>query len=114
VPIQNIEGDIIGEWRKRALLARQEGPVAVWGAGAKGVTFAFLVDPDASLLDHAIDVNPLKQGHFLPGTGLPVISPEASAMRKPRTVFVMNPNYLSEIRMIAKRAGILAELILIN
>jgi len=78
------------------------------------VTFAFLVDPDTSLLDHAIDINPLKQGHFLPGTGLPVISPESSAMRKPRTVFVMNPNYLSEIRMIAERAGILAEFILIN
>jgi methyltransferase family protein/C-methyltransferase-like protein len=112
--IENVEGDVIGEWRKRVVSARQEGPVAVWGAGAKGVTFAFLVDPDASLLDHAIDINPLKQEHFLPGTGLPVISPESSATRKPRTVFVMNPNYLSEIRMIAERAGILAEFIPIN
>jgi hypothetical protein len=112
--IQNKGDDVIDEWRNRALCARQEGSVAVWGAGAKGVTFALLVDPDASLLDHAIDINPRKQGHFLPGTALPVISPESSAARKPRTVFVMNPIYLSEIQMTAKEAGILAEFIPIN
>ena len=39
-------GDFAAEWRKRVLSARQRGAVAVWGAGAKGVTFALLVDPD--------------------------------------------------------------------
>ena len=107
-------GDFVAEWRERVFSARQKGPVAVWGAGAKGVTFALLVDPDGSLIDHAIDINPQKQSHFLPRTALPVVSPEISAMRKPKTVFVMNPVYVSEILRIAKDAGIQADFVPIN
>jgi Methyltransferase domain/C-methyltransferase C-terminal domain len=107
-------GDFVAEWSERVLSARKKGAVALWGAGAKGVTFALLVDPDGSLLDHAIDINPQKQGHFLPGTALRVMSPETSAMRKPQTVFLMNPVYVSEILRSAKDAGIQADFVPIN
>lgn len=44
------------------------GGVAVLGAGAKGVTFLNLADPEAANVSCVIDVNPYKQGKFIPGT----------------------------------------------
>ncbi|HTX50274.1 MAG TPA: class I SAM-dependent methyltransferase [Caulobacteraceae bacterium] len=101
-------------WRLAAERARREGPVAIWGAGAKGVTFALLVDADGALFDHAIDINPHKQGLHMPTSGLLVLSPGQSAIRQPRTIFVMNPNYLAEIRDIAVASGGDAKLIPVN
>lgn len=101
----------VKHWRHSVELARRDGGVAIWGAGAKGVTFAGLVDPDNVLLDHAIDVNPNKQGRHLAGSGLIVLAPEAAVQRAPRTIFVMNPNYLSEVRVLAENAGIAARLV---
>jgi len=101
-------------WTQQVGAARERGPVALWGAGAKGGTFALLVDAAGELIDHAIDINPEKQGHYLPGSGLPVVSPGASAARRPATVFVMNPVYLDEIGKVASAAGILADFIPIN
>jgi hypothetical protein len=38
------------EWLIRLNTLKQSGKVALWGAGAKGATFANLADPDALLL----------------------------------------------------------------
>jgi hypothetical protein len=62
--------------------------LAVWGAGAKGVTFASLLDPDASRIQCLIDVNPQKQSRY---------AQEAWKLGV-RSVLVMNSNYLNEIR----------------
>ena len=102
------------KWSEAVRSARQSGRVAIWGAGAKGVTFALLTDPEAQMLDYAIDVNPSKQGLHLAGSGLQVVSPSAAAERKPDTVFVMNPIYLDEIRSIMRAQGLQADLIPIN
>jgi SAM-dependent methyltransferase len=98
-------------WRRIAEEARSAGPVAIWGAGAKGVTFALLVDPEAQLIDHAIDINIEKQGLHLAGSGLQILSPQLAAGRAPKSIFVMNPNYIDEIRQIAAGAGLDARLI---
>ena len=95
-------------WRATLETARREGPIAIWGAGAKGVTFALLVDPDGVLIDHAIDVNPQKQGWHLAGTGLQVLAPGQSSQRHPRTIVIMNPNYRTEIERQAAAIGIAA------
>lgn len=86
-------------WRlsaERALRA-MEGPVAVWGAGAKGATYVSLLDPDRQWIDCVVDINPGKQGAFLPGSGHPVVAPEALVGRGIRTVMLMNPNYRKEV-----------------
>lgn len=53
-----------------------------------------------------IDVNPAKQGKFLPGTGLEVRGPTAAVSRLTAgaTVFAMNSNYLPEIREMSGNA----------
>jgi hypothetical protein len=77
---------------------RKRGPVAIWGAGAKGVTFLNLLDAKADLVDCVIDINPRKQGRFLPGTGHEIVGPNALAERGITDVVVMNENYIAEIR----------------
>lgn len=74
------------------------GPVAVWGAGAKGVTFANQIDPAGEILACVVDLNPAKQGGFLPGTGHPILAPEEIDARGVATAILLNPNYEQEIR----------------
>ena len=78
----------VQHWTSVVDEARTRGPVALWGAGAKGVTFSAMIDPDGVSIDHVIDINPAKQGLFLAGTGLPVLSAQASGARAPRTIIV--------------------------
>ena len=80
--------------RVRAL----RGKVAVWGAGAKGVTFTNTVDPDGTLVHCVIDINTKKQGGFLPVTAHPIVSPVDAKARGVKSVVIMNPNYRQEIR----------------
>jgi SAM-dependent methyltransferase len=101
-------------WRATVRAAAAAGPVALWGAGAKGVTFALLVDPENAIIDHVVDINPGKQGRFFPSSALPVLSPEASAARAPKTIFVMNPNYLDEIAASLAARGQSPRLVPIN
>jgi SAM-dependent methyltransferase len=72
------------------------GGVAVWGAGAKGVTFVNLLDPTNRLIDCLVDINPAKQSLFTPGTGHPLVAPHELAGRAVVAAIVMNENYLPE------------------
>ena len=71
----------------------------VWGAAAKGVMFAHHASARGLALEFAIDINPAKQGGFLAGTGLEVLSAEQGLARLADgdQVYVMNSNYLDEI-----------------
>ena len=75
----------------------------VWGAAAKGVMFSHHVLARGLRLDFAIDINPAKQGKFLAGSGLPVLSPEVGLLQLDlgADIFVMNSNYLDEIQTLA-------------
>ncbi|MFO0918467.1 MAG: class I SAM-dependent methyltransferase [Planctomycetaceae bacterium] len=86
------------EWMDLLAASRRRGPVALWGAGAKGVTFANLLDPRGELMDCVVDVNPAKQGKFLAGTGHPIVRPEDLLARRVQSVIVLNPNYVAEVR----------------
>lgn len=79
------------------------GPVFAWGAGAKGVTFCNLADPERIKLAGVVDVNPLKQGKFLPGTGHPIVTPEIALAANASAVLVFNPNYTAEVRSTVER-----------
>ncbi len=73
---------------------------AIWGGGSKGVIFSLLNARAGKTVDIVIDINPAKQGKYLPFSALQVSAPE-QAMRtlKPgSTIYVMNSNYLNEIQ----------------
>jgi SAM-dependent methyltransferase len=71
--------------------------IAIWGGGSKGVSF-ITTNGAENQIAHVVDVNPHKQGKYLPGAGNEVIAPEALVDEPPDTVIVMNPVYLAEIR----------------
>ena len=112
--IDSARRSFIAHWRQELDKAAQDGPVALWGASTKGVTFALLNDPQAQLIDHVVDINPAKQGRYLALSGLAVLSPADSIQRGPQTIFVMNPNYLEEIRESLAAQGSNPRLVPIN
>jgi SAM-dependent methyltransferase len=77
---------------------RASGPVAVWGAGAKGVTYLNVLDPECVLVACAVDINSRKQGRYVAGTGHPIICPDQLRAHGVSSVVVMNPNYVDEVR----------------
>lgn len=90
------EAQLIGHLKARLDEACGRMKIAVWGAGAKGVTLANLLDPDGTRIDCLIDLNPNKQGRFVPGTGHPIVSPAQAAGRGVAMAVLMNPNYRNE------------------
>jgi len=95
--------DKVMRLRARLRDLRASGPVAVWGAGAKGVTLATLLDPGGDLIACMVDINPNKQGRFVPGTGHPIVAPRSLPGMGILHVLVMNPNYAEEIREEARK-----------
>jgi SAM-dependent methyltransferase len=76
----------------------------VWGGASKGVIFSIMKERVGQPVKMVIDINPAKQGKFLPLTGLQVQSPERalSDILPESTIYVMNSNYLDEIKSISK------------
>ena len=75
-------------------------PAIVWGGASKGVIFSIFMERAGAGIDAVVDLNPAKQGRYLPVTGLRVSSPEEVLQRWPTNadIYVMNSNYTAEIR----------------
>ncbi len=82
------------------------GGAAIWGGASKGVIFALLKARAGQPVTTVIDINPAKQGKYLPSTGLLVQSPAEAlaALPKGATIYVMNSNYLEEIKKMSNNA----------
>ncbi len=99
---REFETAALHDWGQRLAEWNRQSTVALWGAGAKGVTLANLIDPEGRRLNCLVDVNPGKQGHFLPGTGHPIVAPDRLIPRQVGIVGVTNPNYLDEITQLVE------------
>nr|WP_318427113.1 class I SAM-dependent methyltransferase [Iodobacter sp. CM08] len=84
------------QWKNKLLSLATQGPVALWGAGAKGATLASLIDADGEIIDCIVDLNPGKQGCYLPGSAHLIVSPHELKARKVKAAILMNPNYRAE------------------
>jgi SAM-dependent methyltransferase len=104
-----VDAGFFPRWRAR--LAELPRRVALWGAGAKGVTFATETDPAATRIACLIDLNAKKQGLFTPRSAHPVVAPAAAREFNIETIVVMNPNYYDEIAFAAAAAGLRARLL---
>ena len=97
------ERELTASWLQSARDWTHRGSLALWGAGAKGTTFANLVDPDKRWLAGVVDLNPNKQGRYVPGTGHRIMSPNELQRLGVAGVFPLNPNYRSEIEALIRR-----------
>jgi hypothetical protein len=68
----------------------------LWGAGSKGVSFVNVLAATEEI-GYLVDLNPHKDGRFVPGTGHQVRAPAFLADYRPDAVIVMNPLYTDEI-----------------
>jgi SAM-dependent methyltransferase len=91
------------EETKRKLLefliaAKREGrSIAGYGAPGKGNTLLNYCGIRVDFLDFTVDRNPYKHGRFLPGTHIPVFSPEKLDAEKPDYILILPWNLKDEI-----------------
>jgi hypothetical protein len=79
--------------------ARDAGKsVAGYGAPGKGNTLLNYCGIRSDLLEYTVDRNPYKHGKFLPGTHIPVFSPEKLLETRPDYVLILPWNLKEEIR----------------
>ncbi|NLW87026.1 MAG: methyltransferase domain-containing protein [Planctomycetes bacterium] len=98
-------------WRNQLSTLREQNRRAViWGAGSKGVTFLNALDVGADVLPYVVDINPRKQGKFVPASGQRVVAPQELVGHSPHVVIVMNPVYIEEIARQLDAMGIHCEL----
>jgi 2-polyprenyl-3-methyl-5-hydroxy-6-metoxy-1,4-benzoquinol methylase len=71
--------------------------IAGYGAPAKGNTLLNYCGIRADFVDYTVDLSPHKQGHFLPGTHLPIYHPERIRETKPDYLLLLPWNLKDEI-----------------
>lgn len=87
----------VDRWQHRIDEVASGGrPVVLWGAGSKAVGFLSALG-EGIPVEAVVDINPFKQGSFLPGPGHEIIAPDALKDLEPGLVIVMNPIYAGEI-----------------
>jgi SAM-dependent methyltransferase len=77
---------------------KQQGlRVVGYGAPAKGNTLLNYCGLGPDFIDYTCDLNPHKQGHFLPGSHIPIRSPEVLREDRPDIVLILPWNLKQEI-----------------
>lgn len=90
------QADAVRSW----LAERRAAGITVIGYGAASRAVALLcrAGVDRSLLSAVADASPAKQGHRMPGTDVPVVSPEEMVAARPARVVLFLPDLLNEVR----------------
>ncbi len=78
--------------------------IAAYGAPAKGNTMLNYLGIGTDFIDYTVDRNPNKQGCFLPGSRIPVYSPDRIIQTRPDYLLILPWNLKDEI--IEQMAGI--------
>lgn len=71
--------------------------IACYGAVGKGNTFLNVAGITSMEIDFVVDRNPTKQGCILPGSGIPVLSPDEIVRRKPDYLVILPWNLAEEV-----------------
>lgn len=77
---------------------KQEGKkIAGFGAAAKGCIFLNSIEVDHNILDYIIDDTDIKQGKYIPGTGIEVVSREILNEEHPDVILILAHNFAEHI-----------------
>jgi hypothetical protein len=101
------------EWRTLfSGLRTNDRKTVLWGAGSKGITILNTVPEAPKAVSHIVDINPRKQGRYVPGVGTPVIAPSDLIRVAPEVVVLMNSIYATEIRDRLKDLGLQPQIVI--
>jgi hypothetical protein len=91
-------------WHERiGRVVSDGGNVTVWGGGSKAVAFLSTVGTSQVSV---VDINPHKQGKWLPTVGVVVQPSDTLQEMRPELVIPMNPIYTEEIRADLEKMGL--------
>ncbi len=77
---------------------KREGiKVAAYGAAAKGNTLLNYCGIDSDLINYVVDLNPHKQGNYLPGSRIPIVGMDYLTENTPDVLLVLPWNLADEI-----------------
>lgn len=86
------------KWRRELARLKAAGQkVVLWGGGSKGVAFLTTLNQSLDDIAYAVDINPIKTGTFMAGTGQEIVAPSFLKEYRPDMVIIMNPVYRDEI-----------------
>ena len=89
---------IVAEFCDFLSQAKAQGKtVAGYGAAAKGNTFLNVAGVDATDVAFVVDRNPSKQNMLLPGSHIPVLSPDEISAQRPDYLVILPWNIASEV-----------------
>jgi SAM-dependent methyltransferase len=115
--VERFAGTVTGAidaWRARILAAAESGHrVVLWGSGSKGVAFLTTLRL-GDAVRAVVDINPHRQGRFMPGSGHEIVAPDALRRERPDLVVVMNPVYVPEISAHVRRLGLEPEVLALS
>ena len=97
--------------RKLTIYAEQGKTIVSWGSAGRGITFLNALRPQ---IDYVVDVNPDRQGYYIPVTGQQVISPSDLPQMDPDVIVLTNSTYASEIKQHVQRLGLAPDYISID
>lgn len=72
--------------------------VYIWGISGRTVHFLTHHGLGTEIISWGVDVDPKKQGRFVPRTAQRIVSPEECIAGHPDAVVVLNPRYVEEVR----------------
>ena len=85
-------------WSQKLTELKRDGRrVVLWGCGGKGISFLNAVNVKDEI-QYVVDINPNRQGSFIPGTAQEVINPDVLSEFQPDLIVLTNPIYEQEIR----------------
>jgi len=80
------------------LQAKREGlKVGAYGAAAKGNTLLNFAGVRPDLLPYVVDLNPAKQGKYMPGSRIPIVDEDHLRQHRPDRVLILPWNLRTEI-----------------
>ena len=105
----------IESWTERFdQFAKRGQQVVLWAAGMRAISLLGNVPSAAETVEFVVDVNPVRQGRYLPKTAQEVISPERLAALKPDVVIATNPAYKREIHDQIRSLGLASEFVILE
>ena len=73
--------------------------VAAYGAAAKGNTLLNYSGIDSDFIEYVVDLNPQKQGNFLPGSRIPIVGDLVLNENPPDVLLVLPWNIIDEVKV---------------
>ena len=72
--------------------------ISAYGAAAKGVTLLNYCEINSDLIDYVVDLNPNKQGRFIPGSLIPIVDSKMLDTNPPDVLLILPWNLTNEIK----------------